>query len=359
MTVAGRIVRTLRGPSVVVAALALVAVAVAVMAAGFDAGAALGALWRGSVGSSYAFLSVTLVRATPLVLLGLAVALAFRAGVLNIGAEGQLLAGASAAVAVGLACGDWPAALLVPAELAAGVVAGAAWSGIAAVLKRRFGVLEVISTLMLNFVALQAVGYLVHGPMGEPTRVYPQTLALVEAARLPVLLAGHRLHIGFPLAVALAAGLWWLLRATATGFRVRAVGAGAAAAATAGRVRVERVVFGVFIASGAIAGLGGAVEATGVTFALYERISPGYGYTAIAVALLARLHPLGVVCAGIFFGALEAGAASMQRDAGVPFVLVTVIEALVVLGVLAVDRTREIVAARARLAAVTPATEGA
>jgi ABC-type uncharacterized transport system permease subunit len=305
------------------------------------------------------FLFAALVRSTPLILLGLAVALAFRANLLNIGAEGQLLAGASAAVAVGLACSNWPGTVLVPAELIAGAVAGAAWAGIAAVLKQRFGVLEVISTLMLNFVAQNLVSYLVHGPMQEPSHVYPQTAALTNAARLPVLVSGQRLHLGLVLAVVLAVALWWMLRSTATGFRVRAVGDGAAAAASAGRIRVSRVVFGVFLASGALAGLGGSVEASGVTYALYEGISPGYGYTAIAVALLARLNPLLVILTGIFFGALETGAAAMQRDAGVPAVLVTVIEAVVILGVLAAGHARTLAAARARPSAFDSTTEHA
>jgi simple sugar transport system permease protein len=155
-----------------------------------------------------------------------------------------------------------------------------------------------------------------------------------------VIIPGQRLHLGFVAAVVLAIVAWWFIRSTAGGFRIRVVGAGAAAAASAGRVTVDRVVFGAFLASGALAGLGGAVQVTGVTYALFEGISPGYGYTAIAVALLARLNPLAVIVAGIFFGGLEAGGAGMQRDAGVPSGFVSVIEALVVLGVLAVDRAR-------------------
>jgi ABC-type uncharacterized transport system permease subunit len=326
------------GRTILVAFGALAAVVVAMIAGGFDAASALNALWRGSFGSSYAFFSATLVRAAPLIVLGLAVTLAFRAGVLNIGAEGQLLAGASAAVSVALAFSTWPRLLLVPAELLAGVAAGAAWAGIAAVLRQRSGVLEVISTLMLNSIAQFGVSFLVRGPLEEPTRVYPQTMSIADAGRLPLLIAGQRLHAGFVLALLLAVTLWWILGSTATGFRVRVVGAGPAAAASAGRVAVERVVFGAFVASGAIAGLGGALEATGVTYALYEGISPGFGYTAIAVALLARLEPLSVIFTGVFFGALEAGAATMQRDAGVPAVFVTVVEAMVVLGVLVVER---------------------
>jgi len=324
----------------VAAVLALGIVALVVIAGGYDIGRAATALWSGSAGSAYSFFSGTLLRATPLIIVGLSVAIAFQAGVLNIGAEGQLLAGATATIAVGLAAAHWPGWISIPIELVAGMAAGAVWAGIAAILKRRFGVLEVISTLMLNFVALYGVSYLVHGPLQEPTHTYPLTPPLAESARLPMIVPGQQLHVGFIAAVALAIGAWWFIRSTAGGFRIRLVGAGVAAAASAGRVRVERVVFAAFLASGAIAGLGGAVQVTGVTGRLFEGISPGYGYTAIAVALLARLNPLAVIVAGIFFGALEAGGAGMQRDAGVPAGFVTVIEALVILGVLAVDRAR-------------------
>ncbi len=308
---------------------------------------ALTALWQGAFGSPYAFFSATLVRATPLVLLGLAVATAFRAGVLNIGAEGQLLVGASAAVAVALAAAPLGSAWLVlPLALAAGALAGGAWAAVAGELRRRFGVLEVISTIMLNFVAQYLVSWLVRGPMQEPTGIYPQSVTISPLARLPLLVPGQRLHLGFALGVALAGLLWWWLARTAAGFRVRAVGAGADAARSTGGVDAERVMLGVFVASGALAGLAGAIEATGVTYALYEGISPGFGYTAIAVALLARLDPRWVVASAVLFGALEAGAAAMQRDAGVPSTVAAVIEALVVLVVLGAERWQARAAAR-------------
>lgn len=321
--------------------LVIVAAVLAVLlAGGYDSSRALAALWDGAFGSPYAVLSATLVRATPLLFVGLAVGLAFRAGVLNIGAEGQLLAGATVAVTVGLMVGGLPRPLALPLVLIAGAMAGAAWASVAAWLKWKFGVLEVISTLMLNFVASYTVSWAVRGPLQEPTRVYPQTIELAESVRLPALVDGHRLHLGFLLALALAIALWWFLTRTAAGFRVRAVGASASAARSAGGIDASRTAALVFIASGALAGLGGASEATGVTFALYEGISPGYGYSAIAVALLARLHPLAIIGTALLFGALEAGAAAMQRDANVPSVLATVVEALVVLGVLALDRAR-------------------
>jgi general nucleoside transport system permease protein len=346
MTPLTRLLRSPAGASVVAALLALAAVALVVVAGGYDLARAATALWNGSAGSSYSFFSGTLLRATPLIVVGLSVAIAFQAGILNIGAEGQLLAGAAATTAVGLSLSGSPAWIVIPLELAAGMAAGAAWAGLAAVLKRRFGVLEVISTLMLNFVAQYAVSDLVRGPLQEPTYTYPQTSLLAASARLPVLIPGQQLHLGFAAAVVLAMVAWWFIRSTAGGFRIRAVGAGAAAAASAGRIGVPAVVFTTFLASGAIAGLGGAVQVTGVTYRLFEGISPGYGYTAIAVALLARLNPLAVIVAGVFFGGLEAGGAGMQRDAGVPSGFVAVIEALVILGVLAVDRARTAASAR-------------
>lgn len=303
-------------------------------------GDALRALLTGAFGSWYAFGSGTLVRATPLILTGLAVAIAFRAGVFNIGAEGQFLMGAVAQATVALTAHALPAFVLLPLTLGAGMLAGAAWAWIAAVLRTRFHVLEVISTIMLNFVALYLVSYLVRGPLQEPTHIYPQTSSIVDAARLPRFGSTTRLHLGFAIAVIACVTAWWIIKNTAAGFRLRAVGANPHAARSAGLIDTERTATRAFLASGALAGLAGAIEVAGVTFALYENISPGYGFTAIAVALLARLQPLGVIITGIAFGALEAGAAAMQRDAGVPSVVVSVVEAIIILALVAFDRAR-------------------
>jgi simple sugar transport system permease protein len=307
---------------------------------GFDVPRAFGALVRGSVGSWYAIGSATLVRATPLVLTGLAVAVAFQAGVFNIGAEGQFVAGAVAAAAIALGCGELTSALAVPLVLLGGAAAGAVWASIAALLRARFQVLEVISTLMLNFVAGFAVSYLVRGPMQEPTHIYPQTATIPMTAQLARLGATTRLHAGFLMAIASCVVAWYYIRFTASGFRLRVVGANPDAARLAGKIDATAVATKAFLSSGALAGLAGAIEVSGVTYALYENISPGYGYTAIAVALLARLHPLAIIGTGILFGALEAGAAAMQRDAGVPSVVVSVIEACVVLALVALGRAR-------------------
>lgn len=308
---------------------------------GYDATASLQALWRGSLGTSYAIFSATLVRATPLILTGLAVALAFTAGVMNIGAEGQLLAGASAASAIGLAIGPYLSPwFTLPIALGGGAIAGGGWALIPAWLRRRFGVLEVISTIMMNFVALYLVGYLVRGPLQEPLHIYPQSETLPAPARLPVIASDMRLHWGFPIAALCSVGLWWALRFTAAGFRIRVLGLNPDAAVSAAQIDVRRTAMRAFLISGALAGLAGAIEVTGVTYSLYENLSPGYGYTAIAVALVGALNPLLTAVSSILFGALEAGAAAMQRDAGVPSVLAAVVEASIILLLIAFRELR-------------------
>jgi simple sugar transport system permease protein len=290
--------------------------------------------------ATLALLADMLVRATPLILAGLAVAVAFQGGVLNIGAEGQLLVGACTATAISLNLGNALGSATLVVALITGALTGAAWAAIAAELRNRFHVLEVISTIMLNFVALYLISFLVRGPLQEPTHVYPQTSSIPAYAQLPVILEGTRLHVGFVLAVVAGFIAWWIIRNTAAGFRLRVTGANPQAARVAGMINVERTTRNTFLISGALAGLAGAIEVHGVTFALYENISPGYGYTAIAVALLAGLNPAWVVASGILFGALETGASALQRDAGIPATLVWIVEALVILAVLATERYR-------------------
>jgi simple sugar transport system permease protein len=327
------------------AGLAVLALGLAL--AGYDPAAALGSLWSGAFGSWYAFTSVTLVRAVPLIVIGLGLALAFRAGTFNIGAEGQFYAGAIAATALGLHAGGLPPAVAIPVVWTGALLAGALWVAVPVGLRLRYGVLEVISTLLLNFVAEALVSYAVQGPLQERQGIYPQSDPIADAARLGVL-PGTRLHAGLLLALACAGALWYLFARTRWGFELRAVGAGPRAAEISGRIESRRVAAQALLASGAIAGLAGGVEVTGVSYALYQNLSPGYGFTAIAVALLARLDPLGVVAAGLLFGALEAGAGAMQRDAGVPAVAVSVVEAVVLLVVvIAASASRRPVGVRA------------
>jgi simple sugar transport system permease protein len=307
--------------------------------AGYDALAALTALWNGAFGSWYAFTSATLVRAVPLIIIGLGIALSFKGGAFNIGAEGQFYAGAIAATTVGIHSAGLPGWAAIGALLVAAAFAGALWIAIPVLLKLRFGVLEVISTLLLNFVAEAVVSLMVQGPLQESQRIYPQSDQIADAARLP-LLPGTRLHAGIAIAIIAAAALTYLFTRTLWGFRLRAVGAGARAAATSGRIDAGRMTAVALLLSGMLAGIAGGVEVSGVSYALYQNLSPGYGFTAIAVALLARLHPLGVVAAGVLFGALEAGAGAMQREAGVPAVAVYVVEAVVIVVVLLADEYR-------------------
>jgi general nucleoside transport system permease protein len=312
------------------------ALALGLVAAGYDPVLALGALWRGAFGSADALVSGTLVRAVPLSVIGLGVAVAFRAGALNIGGEGQFYAGAIAATWIGIQLGGWPSALAIPVVWLVATLAGVLWIAVAVLLKLRFGVLEVISTLLLNFVAEAAVSYAVTGPLQEARRVYPQSDPIAEAARLP-LLPGSRLHGGILLALLLALLLWLILTRTYWGFRLRAVGLGPRAARVSGRISPRRVMGFALLWSGALAGLAGGLEVSGVSYSLYQNLSPGYGFTAIAVALLARLHPLAIVATGILFGGLEAGAQGMQREAGVPAVAVAAAEAVIIIAVLLAD----------------------
>lgn len=323
--------------------LALLALAIVVSGmlwmGGYSPAQAMTALWAGSIGSWYSITSATLVRAVPLMLTGCAVAVAFRAGVFNVGAEGQLIVGAAAAACVAL----WlprAGALGIIAALLAGALAGSAWAGLAAVLRARFGVLEVISTIMLNFVALHAVSYLVRGPLQEPTRIYPQSSSVTESLHLSRFAGAGRLHVGIVIALALLLACGWVFRFSAAGFRLRSVGESPAASASAGSIDVGRTTMRAFLASGALAGVAGAIEVLGVTYALYENISPGYGYTAIAVALLASLDPWRIVLSATLFAALEAGATAMQRDAGIPASLVTIVEASLILAVIGAQAMR-------------------
>ena len=309
--------------------LGLAALALGLEAAGFDSAAALAALWLGAFGSWDAFTSATLVRAIPLIIIGLGIAIAFRGGALNIGAEGQFYAGAIVATWVGLHAGVLPPAAAVGAVLLAAAAAGFLWVVVPAWLKVRFGVLEVISTLLLNFVAVSLVSLMVQGPLQERERIYPQSDAIAEAARLP-LLPGSRLHGGLLLALVGAAVLWFLFSRTLWGFRLRAVGIGPRAAEISGRIDSQGIGAVALLLSGSIAGLAGGVEVSGVTYALFQNLSPGYGFTGIAVALLGGLHPIGVVAAGVLFGALQSGAGAMQREAAVPAVAAHVVEAVVI-----------------------------
>ncbi len=308
-----------------------------VLWAGAPVGATYGLLLKGAFGSLFA-LTETLTRAVPLILTGLVAAVAFRARLFNIGAEGQLYAGAMAAVAVGGLHGgtglEWPLPLLFITMLAAAALAGALLLLGPALLKSRLGVDEVVTTLLLNFIVLLGVSALLDGPMKDPTAMgWPQSVALNPELELSRLVEGMRLHTGLLIALVLAVALWALLRFSVLGFAIRATGANARAAAFAG-VPVTRTVVLVALLSGALAGLAGAIEVAGRTGYVTQDMSPGYGYSGIVIAMLAGLHPLAVVAAAVFVAGMLVGADSMSRAVGVPTYLADVLVATALIAVL-------------------------
>jgi simple sugar transport system permease protein len=323
-------------PLISALAAGIAVLAVTLMATGHDPIVALGAMWRGAFGSWDTILSAVLPRSIPLIVIGLGIGLAFRAGALNIGAEGQFYAGAIAATWAGLHLNGWPSPLAIAALLSTSILAGVLWVALPVLLRVRFGVLEVISTLLLNFVADVLVSWMVQGPLQETKRIYPQSDPIAASARLPQV-PGTRLHLGLLLAIGLALVLWLIYRRTLWGFQLRATGAGPLAARIAGRIDTKKMIAMALLLSGGIAGLAGGIEVSGVSYALFQSLSPGYGFTGIAVALLARLDPLGTIATGLLFAALEAGAGGLQREAGVPAVLVYLIEAVIIIVVLLSD----------------------
>lgn len=302
-----------------------------------DVAQTYGLLLRGGFGSVFA-LSETFTRAIPLMLTGLAAAVAFRARLFNIGAEGQLYVGALAAVAVGGLHGgtgfDLPVPLLFGLMLLAAALAGALLLLGPALLKARLGVDEVVTTLLLNFIVLLLVSLMLDGPMKDPTAMgWPQSVALMGELELSKLVEQTRVHSGLLIAAALAVAVWVLMKYTVLGFDIRAVGANARAAAFAG-VPVTRTVVLVAMLSGALAGLAGAIEVAGRTSYLTLDMSPGYGYSGIVIAMLAGLHPLGVVAASVFVAGVLVGADSMSRAIGVPTYIADVIVAASLISVL-------------------------
>jgi general nucleoside transport system permease protein len=311
--------------------------ALLVLWAGAPVARTYGLLLQGGFGSVFA-LSETLTRAVPLILTGLAATVAFRARLFNIGAEGQLYAGALAAVAVGGLHGgtglEWSPWVLFPLMLLAAALAGALLLLGPALMKARLGVDEVVTTLLLNFIVLLGVSALLDGPMKDPLSLgWPQSVALQDTLELSKLIAQTRVHTGLLIASGLAVGLWLLFKYSVLGFDIRAVGANARAAAFAG-VPVTRTVVLVALLSGALAGLAGAIEVAGRTGYVTMDMSPGYGYSGIVIAMLAALHPLGVLAASVFVAGVLVGADSMSRAISVPTYIADVIVAASLISVL-------------------------
>jgi len=274
----------------------------------------------------------TLVKASPLIWTGLAVAVAFRAKFWNIGAEGQLVAGAMAAGFIGQRA-FLPAPLLIPLMLLGAMAAGAAWALVPALLKVKLKVDDVVTTLLLNSVMLYGLMGLLEGPWKDPVSNYPNSPMIREEAQFPILI-GDTLHMGVAISFVAALVIWWLMQRTTLGFSIKAVGANPAASAYAG-ISVPRILLSAAALSGALAGLAGAGEVGGIRYQVVSDLSSGYGYAGIVIATLADLNPLGVVPAALFFAVIMNGADAMSRETNVPVYLANVIQGVALLTMVA------------------------
>lgn len=305
---------------------------------------AYGAMWEGAFGSANA-IAETLVKATPLLLVGLGICIAFRGSVINIGGEGQMVVGAILATLVGLNLVALPGWLVITLALLAGFLGGAVWGAIPGLLKAYFNVNEILSTIMMNAIAVQGMNFLLRGPMIDPAQMeleskIPQTARLLDTFRLPRLVP-TRLHLGAAIAVVLAVLVYILLWRTTLGYRIRAVGQNPHASRYAG-INVKQHIVIALLLSGAFAGLAGATQVFGVNYRMItDGSATGFtgsaGFNGIVAALFGQLHPLGTIPASVFFGAMLVGANKMQRVVQVPSALITTLNGLVVVFVVSSD----------------------
>jgi ABC-type uncharacterized transport system permease subunit len=310
--------------------LSLIVCAILLNAAGADIGKAFYSIYKGAFGSWRAIIK-TMIKATPLILCGIAVTVAFRAQIWNIGAEGQLFAGGIMSYWAYTAFMDAPAALLIPAVILAAMIGGAIYGGLAGFLKARFQVNEVLSTVLLNYIIKYVLSYLLfRGPWRDPSSFYQQTPKIIEAARLPILLEGSRLHLGFAIAIFAAIAAYFFINRTSLGYEIRAIGLNPKASKFKG-INVNRTIIVVMLISGAVAGLAGASELFGLHLRLKPDISTGFGFTGIIIAMLAGLNPFAVVLVALIFGGLLNGGITMQVLTGVPTALISAMEGIVLL----------------------------
>lgn len=321
------------GIPVISVALAVIIGSVIIIIAGYDPLPAFAALLKGAFGGPRQ-IGETMLRTTPLMFTGLAVAYGFRAGLFNIGAEGQLFLGGLTAAWLGILMAGFPWWINLPVILIAAALAGGAWAFIPAVLKAKVGAHEVITTMMFTFIGRFIVSWLIVGPLMDEGQI-PQTAELPVESTIPrmhevfTFLDPSRAHFGFWIAIVLAVLMWFLLKYTTLGFEARAVGFNPWASETGG-ISVASTTVKALCISGALAGLAGAVEVMGVHGRLFDQFSAGFGFTGIAVALLAKNHPLGVIPAAVLFGAMSAGAGTMQLEADVPQKVIFIIQALII-----------------------------
>ena len=296
---------------------------------GYPANEAFISLWNATFQNLRVF-GNTLNKACPLLFTGIAVAIGNRGSVFNIGAEGQFIMGCTAATWVGITFTGMPGPLLMVLMVLAGALAGGAWAFIPGLLKTKFSISEVITTIMFNYIALQLVGFLVRNPMRDRSQAEPQSYAIAEQGFMPYLIEKTKLHPGFFVGCIVAVIVYILLFKTYFGYEVRAVGYNRTAAKYGG-INVNRTMILTMLISGALAGMGGAFEVAGSAHYLYEKISNGYGFTAIAVSILATNNPIGVIFSSLLFGFLASGSTAMQRSIGVSASFADIVQGIIII----------------------------
>jgi simple sugar transport system permease protein len=318
------------------AALTLFCGAVLFAGLGYDPLVAFYAFFIKPVSSLYGLGEVVL-KASPLLLIALGLAVGFRANVWNIGAEGQLTMGAIAGGGIALACPEGDAVWLLPAMIIAGALGGSAWAAIPAYLRTRCNASEILTSLMLSYVALLILSYLVHGPWRDPQGFnFPQSRQFEDAAVLPILVAGTRINLGCVLPLAALAAVWLLLERSFIGFQLKVLGLAPGAARYAG-FKEPRLVWLSLLLGGALAGIAGTAEVAGPIGQLLPRISPGYGFTAIIVAFLGQLHPLGILAASLLVALIYLGGESVQLSLGLPPAVAGVFQGMLLFFLLGCD----------------------
>lgn len=304
----------------------LILSAIPILIAGGDLLESYYALFFGALGTRFNLLE-TLVKMSPLLLTGLAVAFAFRARFWNIGAEGQLMAGALVATTLGLSLKGVPAPLVLPMIIVTGFLAGGVWAAIPALLKTKLKVDDVVSTLLLNYVMMHIVGALLFGPLQQPGSSWPRSSEIIAAAKYPILVPRSRFHLGVLIALCAALLIWFINKKTVFGYRAKGVGTNIRVAQFGG-INTTAVILWTALISGGLAGLAGVGELCALQYRLIMDISPGYGYSGIVIAMLGNLHPLGVVFSSLFFSVIIVGAQTMSRMTGVPAYIAEVIQGM-------------------------------
>lgn len=303
---------------------------------GIDGWEALYAFFILPVSDSYGF-SELLVKAIPLVLIGIGLSIGFKANVWNIGAEGQLVMGAVFGGGLAIFAHDSESAWLLPAMMVFGVLGGMVWAAIPAWLKTRFNANEILTSLMLTYVAALFLSFLVHGPWRDPEGFnFPESRMFGDAALMPILLEDTRLHIGALMTIAVVIAAWVLLSRTLIGFQVKVVGSAPRAAQFAG-FKQKRLVWFCLLLAGGLAGLAGMIEVAGPIGQLVPQVSPGYGFTAIIVAFVGRLHPVGVLVAGLLLALSYLGGETLQIEMGLPQAVTGVFQGMLLFFLLACD----------------------